>query len=150
MESRRSIRSGGATAAGVDVIVTDHHIPGPELPGALAILDPNRPGCPYPDKRLCGAGVAFKLGQLLSRRLGRSGDEAWSCLDLVALATIADQVELKGENRILGRYGLRALARTMRPGLQALMASADVAPGNAVTPEAVAFGWPRGSTPPAG
>lgn len=128
-----------ATAAGVDVIVTDHHIPGPELPEALAILDPNRPGCPYPDKRLCGAGVAFKLGQLLSRRLGRSGDEAWSQLDLVALATVADQVELKGENRILGRYGLRALARSERPGLQALMTSAELAPGNAVPAEAVAF-----------
>lgn len=128
-----------ATAAGVDVIVTDHHIPGPELPGALAILDPNRPGCSYPDKRLCGAAVAFKLGQLLSRRLGRSDDEAWSYLDLVALATIADQVELRGENRILGRYGLRALARTERPGLQALMTSAKLTPGNAVTPGAVAF-----------
>lgn len=128
-----------ASAAGVDVIVTDHHIPGPRLPDALAILNPNRPGCPYPDKRLCGAGVAFKLGQLLSRRLGRSDDEAWNRLDLVALATIADQVELKGENRILGRYGLRALARTTRPGLDALMASAELVPGNAVTSEAVAF-----------
>lgn len=128
-----------ATAAGVDVIVTDHHIPGPELPEALAVLDPNRPGCTYPDKRLCGAGVAFKLGQLLSRHLGRSGDEAWHQLDLVALATIADQVELKGENRILGRYGLRALGRSERPGVQALMASAELTPGNAVPSEAVAF-----------
>ena len=128
-----------ASAAGVDVIVTDHHIPGPELPGAFAILNPNRPGCPYPDKRLCGAGVAFKLGQLLSRRLGRSAEEAWTQLDLVALATIADQVELTGENRILGRYGLRVLARTKRPGLDALMTSAALVPGNAVTSEAVAF-----------
>ena len=128
-----------AAAAGVDVIVTDHHIPGPRLPDAFAILNPNRPGCAYPDKRLCGAGVAFKLGQLLSRRLGRSRDEAWDYLDLVALATIADQVELDGENRILGRYGLRALARTTRPGLNALMTGAKMAPGNAVTSEAVAF-----------
>lgn len=130
---------GRATAAGVDVIVTDHHMPGPELPDALAIVNPNRPGCPYPDNRLCGAAVAFKLGQLVARNLGRSTDEAWHHLDLVALATIADQVELKGENRVLGRFGLRALARTTRPGLRALMASADVNPGNAVASEAVSF-----------
>ena len=128
-----------ATEAGVDVIVTDHHMPGPELPGALAIVNPNRPDCPYPDKRLCGAAVAFKLGQLVARRLGRSTDEAWNQLDLVALATIADQVELKGENRVLGRFGLRALARTTRPGLRALIASAKVNPGRAVASEAVAY-----------
>lgn len=128
-----------ATEAGLDVIVTDHHMPGPELPDALAIVNPNRPDCPYPDKRLCGAAVAFKLGQLVARSLGRSTDEAWNQLDLVALATIADQVELKGENRVLGRFGLRALARTTRPGLRALMASADVKPGRAVASEAVAF-----------
>lgn len=128
-----------ATAAGVDVIVTDHHMPGPELPEALAIVNPNRPGCPYPDKRLCGAAVAFKLGQIVAQRLERPADEAWNHLDLVALATIADQVELKGENRVLGRFGLRALARTTRPGLRALMASAKVNPGSAVASEAVAF-----------
>ncbi len=128
-----------ATGAGVDVIVTDHHMPGPELPDALAVVNPNRPGCPYPDKRLCGAAVAFKLGQLVARSLGRAPDEAWHHLDLVALATIADQVELKGENRVLGRFGLRALARTTRPGLRALMSSADVTPGSAVASEAVAF-----------
>ena len=128
-----------ANAAGMDVIVTDHHIPGPELPESLAVINPNRPSCTYPDKRLCGAAVAFKLGQLLSRRLGRPAEEAWHQLDLVALATIADQVELKGENRIFGRFGLRALARTMRPGLRSLMAIAELAPGNAVSSEAVAF-----------
>ena len=128
-----------ASEAGVDVIVTDHHMPGPELPDALAVVNPNRPGCPYPDKRLCGAAVAFKLGQLLARRLGRPADEAWNQLDLVGLATIADQVELKGENRVLGRFGLRALARTTRPGLRALMTSANVNAGNAVASEVVAF-----------
>lgn len=128
-----------ASAAGMDVIVTDHHIPGPALPEAFAIINPNRPGCPYPDKRLCGAAVAFKLGQLLSRQLGRPADEAWDHLDLVALATIADQVEIEGENRIFGRFGLRALARTTRPGLGALMTNAELAPGNAVASEAVAF-----------
>ncbi|MDE2762045.1 MAG: single-stranded-DNA-specific exonuclease RecJ [Gemmatimonadota bacterium] len=129
-----------ASEAGMDVIVTDHHAPGPGLPGALAVVNPRLPGCPYPNADLCGAGVAFKVGQLLARNLGRPADESWEYLDLVALATIADQMPLRGENRILARYGLRALARTRRPGLVALMESAKVKPGNDVEAGAVAFG----------
>ena len=118
-----------ATEAGMDVIVTDHHRPGPSLPPALAVVNPNQPGCSYPNKDLCGAGVAFKVGQLLSRTLGRPANESWACLDLVALATIADQVELVGENRVLARYGLRAADERSRPGLAALMEAADGARG---------------------
>ncbi len=128
-----------AVEAGMDVIVTDHHAPGPLLPDALAVVNPNRPDCPYPNKDLCGAGVAFKVGQLLARELGRPADEAWEYLDLVAVATIADLVTLRGENRILARYGLRVLSRTGRRGLAALMRIADIAPGSPVEADMVAF-----------
>lgn len=128
-----------AAEAGMDVIVTDHHAPGPRLPDALAVVNPNRPGCCYPNKDLCGAGVAFKVGQLVARALGRPADEAWDHLDLVAVATVADQVPLRGENRILARYGLRVLAGTERPGPVALMRSAGMTPGDPVAAEAIAF-----------
>ena len=110
-----------AVAAGIDVIVTDHHRPDAALPPALAVVNPSQPGCAYPNKDLCGAAVAFKVGQLVARALGRPDDDAWEHLDLVALATIADQVPLSGENRTLARYGLRAAARSTRPGLAALL-----------------------------
>lgn len=128
-----------AAAAGMDVIVTDHHQPGAELPPALAVVNPNRPGCAYPNKALCGAAVAFKVGQLLAAELGRPEDESWEYLDLVALATIADQMTLTGENRVLARYGLRAFAHAARPGLTALMRSAGRNPGEQVDSAVVAF-----------
>ncbi len=130
-----------AVAAGIDVVVTDHHRPGPGQPPALAVVNPNGPGCAYPNKALCGAGVAFKLGQLLAAALGRPEEECWPYLDLVALATIADQMELFGENRVLTRFGLRALTHTARPGLLALMRSAGLDPshGEPVDSAAVAF-----------
>ena len=128
-----------AAEAGIDLIVTDHHTPGPELPSALAVVNPNRPGCAYPNKSLSGCGVAFKVGQLLAAGLGRPADESWEYLDLVALATIADQMPLVGENRILARYGLRQLARTGRPGLRALMEEARVRPDEGLEAGDVAF-----------
>jgi single-stranded-DNA-specific exonuclease len=106
---------------GLDVIVTDHHTPDPTLPPAFAVLNPNREDCPYPEKGLCGTGVAFKLCQLLARERGVDFEELVPHLDLVALATIADLVPLTGENRTLARYGLRALERTGKPGLRALL-----------------------------
>lgn len=115
-----------AVAAGIDVIVTDHHTPGPTLPPALAVVNPNRADCTYPTGGLCGAGVVFKLCQLLAERLGRPLEELLPLLDLVALATVADLVPLSGENRILVRYGLRALRDTTNPGLRALLAVASV------------------------
>lgn len=128
-----------AAAEGMDVIVTDHHAPGPRLPDALAVVNPNRPGCSYPNKELCGAGVAFKVGQLVAGALGRPAEDAWNYLDLVAVATVADQMKLQGENRILTRYGLRVLAQTARPGLVALMRSADMIPGDPVEAGQIAF-----------
>lgn len=110
-----------ATDAGIDVIVTDHHTPGEDLPRALAVVNPNRPDDAYPEGGLSGTGVAFKLCTLLARDAGVPFDELVPFLDLVALATVADLVPLAGENRVLVRFGLRALARTENPGLRALL-----------------------------
>src|SRR6266540_3682122 len=98
-----------ARAAGIDVIVTDHHLPGDALPPANAVLDPRRSDCKSEDKNLCGTGVAFKLAQALVEVLGLSPNLPLHFLDYVALATIADVVPLVGENRILVRYGLKKL-----------------------------------------
>lgn len=108
-------------AAGIDVIVSDHHLPGGPLPDCLAVLNPRRPHCDYPDKDLAAVGVAFKLALELARALGASENVVLRMLDLVALATIADIAPLRGENRVLARYGLRLLAQTSNVGLRALL-----------------------------
>jgi len=113
---------------GIDVIVTDHHAPGDTLPPAVAVVNPSRSDCDYPDPTLAGVGVAFKLCQLLGERRGLPLEELLPHLDLVALATVADLVPLRGENRTLVRFGLRALAVTARPGLRALMKVTGVDP----------------------
>jgi single-stranded-DNA-specific exonuclease len=117
-----------AKALGVDVVVTDHHRPGDELPDCPVVA--TRPS-DYPFPELCGTGVVLKLAQAL-------GVDATPHLDLVALATIADVVPLLDENRALATLGLRALARTRKPGLRALMRSAHVDPA-AVDAGAVGF-----------
>ena len=112
-----------ARELGMRVIVTDHHQLGPRLPDCEAVLNPLMGD--YPFRRLCGAGVAFKLVQALG------GEEAIESLwELAALATIADIVPLMGENRVIVANGLRAMAQTKRPGLIALMESAGVDPKN--------------------
>ncbi len=119
-----------AQALGMDVIITDHHLPSTELPPALAVLNPRQPGCAYPFKRLAGVGIAFTLARGLAR-LGIPGREKLrreDFLDLVALGTVADMAPLVGENRILVAYGLEAIHRTERPGLRALMAVAGIRP----------------------
>src|SRR5919202_2308893 len=121
-----------ARARGLEVIVTDHHRPGDELP-ACPIAATRPSDYPFPD--LCGTGVVYKLGQAL---LGKDSPELRRHLDLVAIATIADVVPLVGENRSLAIAGLRALARTQKPGLQELMRHARVDPA-AVDAGAVAF-----------
>src|SRR2546426_309799 len=111
-----------ARALGLDVVVTDHHRPGPVLPDCPVVA--TRPsGYPFPE--LCGTGVVFKLGQAL---LGPDAEVLRRHLDLVALATIADVVPLVGENRSLAIAGLRTLSRTQKPGLRALMKVAHVDP----------------------
>ena len=115
-----------AREAGIDVVVTDHHLPGDELPPATAVLDPRRSDCPSLDKDLCGAGVAFKLAQAVVKALGRSENLPLHFLDYVALATVADVVPLTGENRILVRHGLKMLADSRWTGLRALVEAAGL------------------------
>lgn len=116
-----------ARAAGLDVLVTDHHAP--RADGALPDAPIVHPGlCGYPCADLCAAGVAFKLAQALLEAAGADGRGVERDLDLVALATLADVVALRGENRRLVRAGLRALSVTEKPGLRALMRVARVDP----------------------
>lgn len=109
------------TSMGVDVIVSDHHLPGGPLPDCLAVLNPRRPGCEYEDKDLAAVGVAFKLALALTARMGGNENVVLGMLDLVALATVADIAPLRGENRVMVRYGLKLLAETRNPGLRALI-----------------------------
>ncbi|HEX4575365.1 MAG TPA: single-stranded-DNA-specific exonuclease RecJ, partial [Gemmatimonadales bacterium] len=115
-----------ARDAGLEVIVTDHHLPGAALPPASAVLDPRRADCASLDKDLCGAGVAFKLAQALVGALGGSPNLPLHFLDFVALATVADVVPLTGENRILVRHGLKMLADSRWTGLRALIETAGL------------------------
>jgi single-stranded-DNA-specific exonuclease len=125
-------------AAGIDVIVTDHHVPGHGLPLAFAVVNPRREGCPSPDKDLAAVGVAYKLALALCAAMGVSPRPAHDQLDLVALATIADVAPLRGENRVLVRYGLKLLAETTHPGLRALIRAAAL-DGKALTAGRVGF-----------
>jgi len=126
----------------VDLIVTDHHLPGLHgTPPALAVLNPNQSGCSYPCKALCGAGVAFKLAQaLMERRLTGRDQNALlkSFCKIAAIATIADSVPLTGENRIFAKFGLEALRNAVNPGLKALLELAQVS-GRPLTSSEVAF-----------
>lgn len=115
-----------ACAAGIDVIISDHHLPGGPLPECVAVLNPRRPGCGYPDKDLAAVGVAFKIALALAKALGESEEPVLRMLDLVALATIADIAPLRGENRVMARYGLRRLAASPIPGLRALIRAAGI------------------------
>jgi single-stranded-DNA-specific exonuclease len=117
-----------ARASGIDVIVTDHHTLGAEPTEALALVNPRRPDCPYPEKGLCGTGIAYKVCELVAAALGASGAGLEEYLDLVALATIADLVPLVGENRVLASLGLRRLAGSSVPGVRALLSTSGVAP----------------------
>ena len=114
-----------AQRLGVDLIVTDHHLPGPDgVPDAAAVVNPNQPGCEYPCKSLCGAGVAFKLAQaLMEKRLSPNDYARYvpSFMKVVAIATIADAVPLAGENRIFAKLGLEGLRSPVNAGLKALM-----------------------------
>ena len=132
-----------AQRLGVDLIVTDHHLPGPDgVPKAWAVVNPNQPGCEYPYKQLCGAGVAFKLAQgLMQRRLeGKDQNKLLlSFMKIVAIATIADAVPLTGENRVFAALGLDALRRAVNPGLKALLEVAQISANRPPTSVEVAF-----------
>ncbi len=132
-----------AQRLGVDLIVTDHHLPGPDgVPNALAVVNPNQNGCEYPYKQLCGAGVAFKLAHgLMQRRLdaGVQNKLLMSFMKLVAIATIADAVPLTGENRVFASLGLDALRKAVNPGLKALLEVAQISAKRPPTSGEVGF-----------
>lgn len=115
-----------ARELGLDLIVTDHHLPGSRLPSVLALLNPLREDGTYPDPHLCGAGVAYKLAQAFILHQGGDAAEAERQLDLVAIGTVADIVPLLGENRILVRLGMRGLHQSGRPGIQALIEASQI------------------------
>ena len=113
-------------AAGVNVIITDHHLPGGALPEAFAVCNPRRKESCDSDQDLAAVGVVFKIALALCEAMGVSPALAHRQLDLVALATIADVAPLRGENRIMVRYGLKLLAETTHPGLRALIRSSGL------------------------
>jgi single-stranded-DNA-specific exonuclease len=128
-----------ARRIGVDLIVTDHHLPqGDELPRALAVLNPNQSGCHYRCKSLCGAGVAFKLAQAILEK-GGLARLLPSFLKMVAIATIADAVPLVGENRVFAKLGLEGLRQPVNPGLKALLEVAQLNHRRALAATEVAF-----------
>lgn len=110
-----------ARAGGLEVVVTDHHLPGPVLPRATAVVDPQREDDASGLRNLCGTGIAFKLVQALVPALGLPANSPYHFLGLVALATVADIVPLTGENRALVRHGLRLLPESRWPGIRALI-----------------------------
>lgn len=118
-----------ARSLGIDVIVTDHHQPPIPLPNAYAMVNPWRPDCQYGERVLCGVGVAFKLTQALYRAYQRTEADEQELLDLVAIGTIADIAPLVGENHTLVRLGLQRLNATTKPGLRALIHTANLTPG---------------------
>lgn len=115
-----------AQAAGIDVIVCDHHEPGEVLPAAYAILDPKQPACGYPFKELSGCGVGFKLLQALSLQEKLPQEAVYAYLDLVAVSIACDLVPMVGENRILAYHGLHKLNTHPHPGLRALIRAANL------------------------
>jgi single-stranded-DNA-specific exonuclease len=122
-----------ARGLGLDLIITDHHLPetGDAIPNALAILNPNQHGCPYPEKSLCGAAIALKLAQAVldHRDPARTREKTLpSFLKMAAIATIADAVPLRGENRVIAALGLRELRKPAGAGLRALFAAAALDP----------------------
>ncbi|MDE3162804.1 MAG: DHH family phosphoesterase, partial [Acidobacteriota bacterium] len=122
-----------ARRLGLDLIITDHHLPDAHeaVPDALAILNPNQPGCDYPEKSLCGAAIALKVAQALLERSHRERTREKtlpSFLKMAAIATIADAVPLKGENRVIAALGLRELRKPVGAGLRALFETAALDP----------------------
>jgi len=126
-----------AKGKGLDVIVCDHHYPGDEIPGALAVLDPKQPGCNYPYKELSGCGVGFKLIHAYSKIQGIPFNSISQYLDLVAVSIASDIVPITGENRVLAYFGLKQLNDSPQTGLKEIIKEAEVS--RALTIEDVVF-----------
>lgn len=127
-----------ANRRGLDVIVTDHHRVPEVMPPAYALVNPHRPDAAYPDRRLAGSGVAFKLAQLLLADVPGGPQAALDLADLATIGTVADVSPIVGENRAIARIGLERIRRDPRPGVAALLERARVDPG-AADLETVAF-----------
>ena len=127
-----------ARAAGIDVIITDHHMVSDSLPNATAVVNPLRPDCTYPNKGLCGTALAYKICELVATAAGKDPEPLVEYLDLVALATVADMVPLCGENRSLVHFGLRRFAHTIVPGIRALLDVTDIS-GQDITEREIGF-----------
>ncbi|HEV8411255.1 MAG TPA: single-stranded-DNA-specific exonuclease RecJ [Gemmatimonadaceae bacterium] len=125
-------------AAGIDLIISDHHLPGGPLPNAFAVINPRRPDDESPDKDLAAVGVAFKLALALTRALGGNENVVLNMLDLVALATVADVAPLRGENRVFVRRGLALLSDSKCAGIRALVRSAGLE-GKEITAGRIGF-----------
>jgi single-stranded-DNA-specific exonuclease len=133
-----------ARELGMDVLITDHHLPGERLPPATAIVNPALPGQGFPSRCLAGVGVAFYLAAALARRLGADRGLVAGLLDLVALGTVADLVPLDRNNRILVEHGLRRIrAGACRPGILALLKAGKRDPREAVTTDLAFAAGPR-------
>ena len=139
---------------GVDMIITDHHIPGAKLPQAFAVINPKQKGCEYPEKMICGSGVIFKVVQALVKSMSRTpldtnnpvskgvfdipqGWEKW-LLDMVGLATLSDMVPLQGENRVFSYYGMKVLRKSPRVGLMKMLSMLKINQ-QTITEDDVAF-----------
>lgn len=111
-----------ANSKNIDFIICDHHLPGDEIPKAVAVLDPKQHDCPYPYKELAGCGIGFKLAQAFCIQNSIDENEVFEYLDLVVTSIAADIVPITGENRVLAHFGLKQLNADPRPGLKALLA----------------------------
>ena len=120
----------------IDFIICDHHLPESEIPNAIAVLDPKRVDCKYPFKELCGCGIGFKLIQALSLEWDMDTRQLINYLDLVSLATVADQVPLYDENRIITYLGLEQINKEPRPGIKALLSDFK---GNEISTSTLVF-----------
>jgi single-stranded-DNA-specific exonuclease len=127
-----------ANDRGLDVIITDHHRVPATLPAALAVVNPHRPDSTYPDRRLAGSGVAFKVAQLLLADEPGGPAAALDLTDLATIGSVADVAPVVGENRAIARLGLERLRRAPRPGIAAILERARIAP-EAVDLETVSF-----------
>lgn len=125
--------------SGVDVVILDHHLPGSQLPQATALVNPKQPGCSYPFKDLCSAGLALKLSQALHIRLGKTFN-ASAYASMAALGTVADLVPLIDENRLIVRLGLDHLRHPSNIGMRELLRICRVEPGQAPTAGQIGFG----------
>jgi single-stranded-DNA-specific exonuclease len=110
-----------ANSKGIDFIICDHHLPGEEIPNAVAVLDPKRSDCNYPYKELSGCGIGFKLVQALSLSMNWEMEAVYDLLDLVVVSIAADIVPITGENRVLAYFGMQKVNATPRPGMKALL-----------------------------